>query len=185
MDIAGQKSPIPATGTDFYPTILELTGEELKTGEHSDGVSLVPVLKGDTIADRPLIWHYPHYGNQGGEPSSIVRLGDWKLIHYYEDAREELYNLVNDPEENNDLAGENPKLKEKLSTVLFDYLEEVGAKFPKPDPEYDAKKEEEYLERVVNVRMPGLEKQRLEFLSKDYDPGPRHPGWWGSEIGRD
>lgn len=179
MDIAGRKTSTPATGTDFYPTILELTGEELNTREHNDGVSLVPVLKGDTIADRPLIWHYPHYGNQGGEPSSIVRLGEWKLIHYYEDGREELYNLVNDPEESNDLGGKNPQLKEKLGVVLFDYLEEAGAKFPKPDPEYDAKKEEEYLKKVVSVRMPKLEKQRLDFLSNDYDPGNN---WWGSEV---
>ncbi len=67
---------------------------------------MFPVLKGGTIAERPLIWHYPHYGNQGGEPSSIIRLGDWKLIHYYEDGHEELYNLKNDEEETTDVAVE-------------------------------------------------------------------------------
>jgi hypothetical protein len=68
-----------------------------------DGVSLVPLLKGKAIQDRPLYWHYPHYGNQGGEPSSIIMEGDWKLIHYHEDGRDELYHLGNDISEQNDL----------------------------------------------------------------------------------
>ena len=42
------------------------------------------LLQGKSIPERALYWHYPHYGNQGGEPSSIIRQGDWKLIHYYE-----------------------------------------------------------------------------------------------------
>jgi arylsulfatase A-like enzyme len=83
LDVAGKQTDVPATGTDFYPTLLELAGLELKPEEHSDGMSLVSVLKGGTLPERPLIWHYPHYGNQGGEPSSIIRLGEWKLIHYY------------------------------------------------------------------------------------------------------
>jgi arylsulfatase A-like enzyme len=101
-----KKINVPAIGSDFYPTLLELTGAELKPEEHNDGVSLVPVLTGGTLPERPLIWHYPHYGNQGGEPSSIIRLGDWKLIHYYEDGREELYNLKTDLEETTDISTE-------------------------------------------------------------------------------
>src|SRR3546814_6806382 len=81
----------PASSTDFYPTLLDLAGQPLRPGDHADGKSLLPLLRGETLPERPLIWHYPHYGNQGGEPSSIIRLGDWKLIHYYEDDREELY----------------------------------------------------------------------------------------------
>jgi len=180
LDNAGKTSDAPVTGTDFYPTLLELIGEELKPEEHADGVSLVPLLTGGTIEERPLIWHYPHYGNQGGEPSSIIRLGKWKLIHYYEDGREELYNLDQDLEEKHDVAAENAELAGKLSEQLFAYLDEVGALYPEKDPMYDPVKEKEYLDRVRNVRMPALEKQRMEFLSKDYDPGNQ---WWGSEVG--
>jgi arylsulfatase A-like enzyme len=63
-------------GTDFYPTILQLAGLPLRPQQHVDGVSLVPLLEGGQLAARPLFWHYPHYGNQGGEPSSIIRDGD-------------------------------------------------------------------------------------------------------------
>lgn len=171
--------PAPATGTDFYPTILALAGQQLRPDEHADGVSLVPLLHGDTISERPLIWHYPHYGNQGGEPSSILRLGNWKLIHYYEDEREELYHLGNDPYESNDLASRHPEKVRDLHALLFDYLEQTNASFPRNDPEYDPEKEKEYLEKVKNKRLPQLEKKRLEYLSKEFDPGDN---WWGSEV---
>lgn len=85
MDVAGNECPVPVTGADFYPTLLDLTGTPLRPEQHKDGVSLLPLLEGRRIADRPLFWHYPHYGNQGGDPSSIIREGDWKLIHYWED----------------------------------------------------------------------------------------------------
>ena len=42
----GRKSNVPVTGTDFYPTLLELAGIDLKPEEHLDGVSLVPLLTG-------------------------------------------------------------------------------------------------------------------------------------------
>ncbi|MEM1294977.1 MAG: sulfatase, partial [Verrucomicrobiota bacterium] len=89
----GGTTEIPANGTDFYPTILEIAGLPTLPDQHLDGLSLAPVLKGEQIADRPLFWHYPHYGNQGGEPSSIMIQGDWKLISYFEDGRSELYHL--------------------------------------------------------------------------------------------
>jgi arylsulfatase A-like enzyme len=182
LDIAGKKSSVPVTGADFYPTLLELTGSDLKPEEHMDGVTLVPVLNGQSIPQRPLYWHYPHYGNQGGEPSSIVRLGEWKLIHYYEDGRQELYNLANDSEEKTNLAKDHPQRVRELSDLLFGFLEEVGAKFPEKDPEYTEELEKSYLERVTNERLPQLEKQRREFLSKDFDPGNN---WWGSQISDD
>ena len=175
----GQKCEAPVTGSDFYPTILELAGIHQKPEEHNDGVSLVPLLKGETISERPLIWHYPHYGNQGGEPSSIIRLGEWKLIHYYEDGHEELYNLKTDLEEQNDVKSENQEKAKDLSEKLFSYLNEVGARFPVKDPEWTAEKEKAHLENIINKRWPHLEKQRLELLSKDFDPGNN---WWGSEV---
>jgi arylsulfatase A-like enzyme len=178
----GKKCNTPVTGTDFYPTLLELTGTKLKPEEHIDGVSLVPLLKGETISARPLIWHYPHYGNQGGEPSSIIREGQWKLIHYYEDGHEELYNMKTDFIEAKDVSADNTELVKQMSEKLFVMLNEMGARFPTKDPEWNAEKEKEYLERIVNNRWPNLERQRMQFLSKDFDP---KNNWWGSFITKD
>jgi len=182
LNVANKQSNTPVSGTDFYPTILDLLGMELKPEEHSDGVSLLPLLMGEEIENRPLIWHYPHYGNQGGEPSSIIRLGDWKLIHYYEDNRNELYNLRADLEETNDVSKDHLDLVKELKTNLFDYLEEVGARFPVKDPIYSSELEAEYLNYISTERMQRLEKQRLEYLSPDFDP---KNNWWGSDLTKD
>ncbi len=178
----GQTCNTPVSGTDFYPTLLELAGVDLKPEEHVDGVSLLPLLKGESIAERSLIWHYPHYGNQGGEPSSVIRKGDWKLIHYYEDGREELYNLKDDKEETSDVSTDHPDLVKQLSEDLFARLEEMGARYPSRDPEWTAEKEEEHLQQVIQKRWAQLEKQRLEFLSPEFDP---KNNWWGSMITKD
>ena len=178
----GEEIDYPVSGTDFYPTLLELVGENLRPDEHKDGISLVPLFRGEGLPERALIWHYPHYGNQGGEPSSIIRRGDWKLIHYYEDNRKELYNLSEDLSETRDVSIEFPEKVNQLNDELFAYLEEVGARLPVKDPEYDPAKEKEYLYRIEHERMPSLEKQRMNFLSKDFDP---KNNWWGSMVTKD
>ena len=105
-----------------------------------------------------------------------------KLIHYYEDGREELYNLKNDLSETNDVAGENSKRVKEMSEKLFAMLDEMGARYPTKDPEWTAEKEQQHLDKVVNVTWPKLEKQRMEFLSPDFDP---ENDWWGSKVTKD
>ena len=63
---AGSVTEVPASGIDWYPTLLELVGIDVPEEQEIDGVSLVPVLKGGSIAKRPLYWHYPHYGQSRG-----------------------------------------------------------------------------------------------------------------------
>ena len=70
----------------------------------------MPLLTGEDDVDREAIfWHYPHYGNQGGTPGSSIRAGDYKLIHFFEDDRLELYNLQEDISEEHNLADEQPE----------------------------------------------------------------------------
>ncbi len=61
--------------------------------------------------ERPLFWHYPHYGNQGGAPGAAIRRGDWKLIEWFEDGRVELFNLAQDLGEKNDLAAQRTRAR--------------------------------------------------------------------------
>ncbi|MCA1747961.1 MAG: hypothetical protein LC655_09710 [Bacteroidales bacterium] len=76
-------------------------------------------------------------------------------------------------------SADHPELVGQLHEQLFGFLNAVGAKFPVHDPLYDAALEEAHLEKVRTVRLPRLEAQRMEFLSKDFDPGNN---WWGSEV---
>ncbi len=163
-----------ATGMDFYPTMLEVAGLDLLPEQHVDGVSLAPVLRGESIPDRPLFWHYPHYGNQGGEPSAIMMEGDWKLIYYYEDQRSELYDLSRDLGEQNDVASAQPVRAVRMRDALKDWLEEVGAVMPSENPKHDAEKLAAQRARQATGN-PVREKQHAGFMKADYRP---RNGWW-------
>ena len=175
----GTTTDIPAIGTDFYPTILEYAGLPLLPEQHMDGQSLIPVLEGKILPKRALYWHYPHYGNQGGEPSSVIRDGDWKLIHYYEDGRNELYNLKIDQTESEPLNAQYPEKVAFLSKKLSVWLTEAGAKYPAPDPQYDPVKEAAYKKRVQTDNLLRLEKERKLQLSPGFEPNKT---WWDSKV---
>ena len=48
----GGTTEVLATGMDFYPTILEIAGLPAMPKQHVDGVSLVPVLKGEACRNE-------------------------------------------------------------------------------------------------------------------------------------
>ncbi len=182
LEHAGVKNETPVIGTDFYPTILSFAGLNDQPQQHIDGVNLKPLLEGYDIESRPLYWHYPHYGNQGGNPSSVIRVGDWKLIHYYEYDALELYNLIDDPAEAKDLSSVEPEKTRLLYSKLTTWLKEMNANMPRKDELYDAKKAAERKDYIVNNRLPRLERQRMDFLSEDFDPDN---DWWGSMVTKD
>ncbi len=134
----GKVCHLPVTSTDFYPTILEMAGLDLRPEQHMDGVSLAAVLTGqETMEERPLFWHYPHYCNQGGKPGAVVRLGNLKLIEYFEGPSWELYDLESDPGEETDISGDFPEKVEKLKSLLHQWQERVGAEGMDPNPGFD------------------------------------------------
>ncbi|MDO8545206.1 MAG: sulfatase [Opitutaceae bacterium] len=134
----GTTIDVPVISPDFFPTLREAVGITRPATQKLDGVSLVSVLKGQPAASmRPLFWHYPHYGNQGGAPGGAVRLGDYKLIEWYEDGRRELYNLREDVGEKNDLAAKMPDKVNELAAQLAVWRKEVGAVMPTRNASYD------------------------------------------------
>lgn len=132
---AGSRCSVPVTSTDFLPTLLQMAQAPIATTLPVEGVSLEPLLRGQTALDRAAIfWHYPHYGNQGGTPGSAIRAGDYKLIEFFEDGRLELYNLRTDLEEQRNLIHEESGLGEQLHQMLQQWRAAVEAKIPQPNP---------------------------------------------------
>ncbi len=136
----GSECGQPVIIEDFFPTILELAGIENpgQVGGVVDGRSFTNLLRGlrDAGRDkRPLFWHFPNnWGPEGPGigASRAIRLGDWKLIHYYEPGRaDELFNLARDLGERNNLADGEPEMRRDLGRRLAKYLKEAGAQFPK------------------------------------------------------
>jgi arylsulfatase A len=134
---AGAVSDTPVITMDFFPTLLEFAGAEKSASRTAvDGVSFAPLLRGESqTPHQELFWHYPHYWNGGKiSPYSAVRVGDWKLIRFYETGTAELYNLKDDLSEKKNLAETNPAKLKELGARLDAWLKETGAQMPVPNP---------------------------------------------------
>ncbi len=124
---------------DFFPAILEMAQvDNYTTPQSIDGVSFVPLLKGQTSCDsvRSLIWNMPNnwisgdFREHGIGPTCTIRQGDYKLIYWYEDGRKELYNLLTDIGESENLADSMPDLTQQLSSLLAEKLRSIDAQRP-------------------------------------------------------
>ena len=110
---------------DFYASLAELTEQTLQPGDAPDSQNLLPVLLGQSDEGRELMV----------EESQILSLrkGDWKYIPATEVTADwmerkgiegglqntpQLYDLSNDPGEQNNLADEYPEKVEEMDTDL-------------------------------------------------------------------
>ncbi len=126
----GKVQTSPVIGMDVPTTILTLANQKTAA---LDGVDLTSLISNTASSiTRPLFWHYPHYSNQGGVPAAAVRLGNFKLIQRLESGKLHLFNLNNDPGEQNDIAAQFPEQLEKLTKLLTNWYKEVDAQFLTP-----------------------------------------------------
>lgn len=136
----GSVCKTPVTSPDFYPTLLEVAGLNPMPEQHVDGANILPLLQETDDFNRPqeaIYWHYPHYGNQGGTPGASMRLGDYKLIEFFEDGRLELYDLTKDISEENNLSEIESELCHKMYGYLKDWQKDVEAVMPLKNPDYE------------------------------------------------
>jgi arylsulfatase A-like enzyme len=170
----------PIITADILPTILELA--RILPTFPIDGLSLVPLCRGQSLPDRPLFWHYPHYGNQGGAPNAVIRRQDWKLIEWLEDSRLELFNLALDPGEQTNLADREPQRVSQLRAELHAWQNNVGARFPSPNPGFDpAKPSGRAASRITPRSHPrrGRRRDGARHAYRAAQAGSRSPGACG------
>lgn len=144
----GTVSSALASSVDFYPTLLDATGVSVKEGLELDGISLLPVIKGDSQQlERDIFSIFPHYLHYTGdgylvEPCATVRRGDYKLLRFFARGPEgqddlELYNLSEDIGEAQNLAASMPEKASELNTLLGSYLEQSDACVPFANQAYN------------------------------------------------
>ncbi len=152
---AGTKTDYPIIGTDMFPTILSLTNSKIPQHLDLDGTDLKNVfLKSELPDKRALFWFFPAYlenyhGMKGlwrTTPAATVRYGNYKLIRFFEDGREELYDLKDDIGEKNDLTISDTAKRKELSKLLDEWIISTNAPVPvEPNPGFD---EEAYLKKL-------------------------------------
>ena len=116
---AGAISHIQAAGWDMMPTFVELLGEDTNwRDEAMDGLSILPTLTGKGTQQEHEFLYWEFHEENGRQ---AVRAGDWKLIRQNiksGNPTHELYNIAEDPHEDNDLAASNPDKVEELKAIM-------------------------------------------------------------------
>ncbi|MHC5068451.1 MAG: sulfatase, partial [Planctomycetota bacterium] len=138
--------PTPVSGLDIFPTLINAA--TINAPHQLDGTDISPLLHGQPLAERALIWHFPIYldsrgakkdGNETREyqdplfrtrPGSSIRRGQWKLIEYFELGELELYNLEADPGETTNLAEREPSVVAELLAELNTWRQHTQAPVP-------------------------------------------------------
>lgn len=123
---------------DFFPSILEMAGvTDYTTHQVVDGKSFVDLIKDPSIQrDRVNIWHFPNlWGetqdrNEGYGAYSAIMKDKYHLIYFWETQELRLYNIEEDPGEENDLASTEEELVEQLAQELTDSLKAYDAQRP-------------------------------------------------------
>lgn len=138
----------PIVGYDLLPSFCELAGllpSDLPTG--IEGGSITSLFKEPAQgqvkrAREELVFHFPHYQSDDG-PHSSIRLGDFKLMHFYEEDRVSLFDLSKDIGERQDLAQQSPSEATQMKERLSKYLQEVKAQLPTPNQAFDSSRPSE------------------------------------------
>tara|TARA_B100001057_G_scaffold253183_1_gene253416 strand:+ start:2629 stop:4059 length:1431 start_codon:yes stop_codon:yes gene_type:complete len=119
------------TGTDHFPTLLELIGEDTMGEKHLDGLSFKNSLTGkfQDNSKRPIFWHSPRPRpkSTGDLANTAIRLGDFKLLDFYREGRVELYNLKEDMTESKNLSETMHNKKEELIDLVRKWRKSVDA----------------------------------------------------------
>ena len=109
------------SGVDILPTLMDIVGKPLPENYEPDGVNILPALWGHSFRrEKPLYWQWIT-GNDSREsywPRHGMREGEWGLLRNEKTGRVELYNLLEDRFQENNLAGEKPDLVTEMTRQL-------------------------------------------------------------------
>lgn len=155
----GKVSDEPVSGIDFYPTICTFMGVEPTDPDKVDGEDLTGLIfTGKSLGERNLFWNFPSYNrpeNPARCPRSVMRRGDFKIHHRYEDNGYELYNLMDDIGEAQNLVKSNPKVFAQMRQELEACYKRFGATSTlAANPEYKSKEAEAERAKLTPETLP-------------------------------
>jgi arylsulfatase A-like enzyme len=109
---------------DYMPTILDMLNIKINNSfEKLDGESLMPLIDGELTLEKFAFSETGNPLNKNRPPKipniKSIRNSKWKLIHNEYNDTKELYDLINDSNEENNLIGTNPEVEKILSDELL------------------------------------------------------------------
>ena len=116
----------PVVSYDLFPTILNTLDISYNI-DNIDGKDLNNLFLKKEFKRDYIFWHFPHYHGSLWKPGSAIRNNQWKLVKFYEENTEELYNLYDDFSESNNLAEVYPEIVNKLSKKMDEIKMELNA----------------------------------------------------------
>ncbi len=125
-DAAGTKNTTSVfSAIDLTPSLLTLAHAKPSAGTIYDGEDVLDTLLGKSTAGRKAEIYFrrpPDRKNYYGFsqlPDLAVRQGAWKLLCDYDGSRSQLYHLIDDPGEENNLAVDKPEVVSELTAKLL------------------------------------------------------------------
>jgi len=112
---AGRVDDQPWAFWDLMPTFVEMSGARPPKGYETDGLSLLDYLKGGLAPKRDYFYWELHNGNR---PVQAARFGKYKAVRNGIDKPVEIYDLIKDVTESNDLAAVQPELVKKALNIF-------------------------------------------------------------------
>lgn len=139
---AGTTSDYAGLTFDVFPTFLELAGAEPPAD--LDAVSLVPALRGETLADERELYFTRREGGPryGGKSYQAIIRGNWKLLQNDPYSPLELYHLADDPQETTNRVDAEPHIARRLQSTLQSHIQRGGQVSWQPAHEAQAELEE-------------------------------------------
>ncbi|WDI43830.1 sulfatase [Bremerella sp. P1] len=124
----GTTSAVQVTGTDHYPSMLQMAGASLRPQQHVDGQSYLPALDGDSYQRAPMFWYkWQARPDSTGDTRAISYIdGNYKVVLWLDEELVELFDLHQDPGERYNLADAYPGKTAALLKALLKTEESVG-----------------------------------------------------------
>ena len=123
---------------DVMPTVLDIAGVSSPGNVH--GASLLPRMRDSSAAGREFTVSTIPFANPGDEVRSVdsirrnlvnsqvttITAGDWSLLYSTDEGMSELYNLANDPAQENNIISGNLAVAKEVHQYLLKFMRETG-----------------------------------------------------------